>query len=97
MPHDEAMKAGMLPDQVKVNQKYGGGFVANVEGLHQLHCLVGQSSTMLKQLTCQNVLRQGLYYNFDYYYARKKGAFANSDYILRMHVCEYLQIRCFAF
>jgi hypothetical protein len=30
----------LLPDQVKINQKYGGGFPANVEGLHQLHCLV---------------------------------------------------------
>lgn len=25
---------------VRVSKKYGGGFVANVEGLHHLHCLV---------------------------------------------------------
>jgi hypothetical protein len=40
VPEDEAAKAGILPDQVKVNKKYGGGFPANVEGLHHLHCLV---------------------------------------------------------
>jgi hypothetical protein len=40
IPPDQAAQSGILPDQVKVSQKYGGGFVANVEGLHQLHCLV---------------------------------------------------------
>lgn len=33
-------KVGLAGDQVQVNEKYGGGFPANVEGLHQLHCLV---------------------------------------------------------
>lgn len=40
IPADQAEKSGLLPDQVKISEKYGGGFPANVEGLHQLHCLV---------------------------------------------------------
>ncbi len=42
IPVDEAAKSGLLPDQVKIADKYGGGFPANVEGLHQLHCLVNK-------------------------------------------------------
>ncbi|KAK5139989.1 hypothetical protein LTR04_003219 [Oleoguttula sp. CCFEE 6159] len=61
---------------VDLSEKYGGGFPANVEGLHHLHCL--------------NLLRQSLYYNFDYYHKRGEGAFVNNDAILRLHV--YLQI-----
>jgi len=40
VPAEQAAKSGLLPDQVKVNKKYGGMYPANVEGLHQLHCLV---------------------------------------------------------
>jgi hypothetical protein len=40
VPSSEAAKAGLKPDQVQINDKYGGGFPANVEGLHHLHCLV---------------------------------------------------------
>jgi hypothetical protein len=40
IPPGEAEKSGLLLDQVKISEKYGGGFPANVEGLHQLHCLV---------------------------------------------------------
>jgi len=36
----------------------------------------------------KNVLRQSLYYNFDYYHDRGEGAFKNSDEILRFHVCK---------
>jgi len=78
IPPDQAAQSGILPDQVKVSQKYGGGFIANVEGLHQLHCL--------------NLLRKSLYYNFDYYHALGKGPFANSDYVLRYHVTHCLDI-----
>ena len=56
-------------------EKYGGGFPANVEGLHHLHCL--------------NLLRQSLYYNFDYYREKGEGAFRNDDIILKYHVCTY--------
>lgn len=40
IPPEEAEETGLRPDQVKVSQEYGGGFPANVEGLHHLHCLV---------------------------------------------------------
>jgi Mycotoxin biosynthesis protein UstYa len=40
VPLERARSAGLEPDQVKINPKYGGGYPANVEGLHQLHCLV---------------------------------------------------------
>jgi len=38
----------------------------------------------------QNLLRQSLYYNFDYYHERGEGAFQNPDDILRFHVCKSL-------
>ena len=40
MPADAAERVGLQKDQVKISEKYGGGYPANVEGLHQLHCLV---------------------------------------------------------
>lgn len=73
MPTDLAAKSGLTPDQVQVSEKYGGGFPANVEGLHHLHCL--------------NLLRKSLYYNFDHYHELGEGAFKNDDIILRFHVC----------
>ncbi|KAF2092284.1 hypothetical protein K490DRAFT_32878 [Saccharata proteae CBS 121410] len=78
VPVDQAEESGLLPDQVKISPKYGGGFPANVEGLHHLHCL--------------NLLRKSLYYNFDYYHALGQGPFGNSDFILRKHVSHCLDI-----
>ncbi|CAG8886326.1 unnamed protein product [Penicillium egyptiacum] len=72
IPPEDAEQSGLATDQVKINSKYGGGFPANVEGLHHLHCL--------------NLLRQSLYYNYDYYHAEGEGAFTNNDYIVRHHV-----------
>lgn len=40
VPADKALRSGLAPDQVKIQEKYGGGYPANVEGLHHLHCLV---------------------------------------------------------
>jgi len=40
VPNDIAEKSGLRPDQVQISEKYGGGYPANVEGLHHLHCLV---------------------------------------------------------
>jgi hypothetical protein len=37
---DEAEETGLRDDQVQVSEEFGGGFPANVEGLHHLHCLV---------------------------------------------------------
>lgn len=39
VPVGEAAASGITADQVQINSKYGGGFPANVEGLHHLHCL----------------------------------------------------------
>ncbi|KAH8775126.1 hypothetical protein BGZ57DRAFT_371344 [Hyaloscypha finlandica] len=78
VPLSEATKSGLKPPQVQINPKYGGGFPANVEGLHHLHCL--------------NLVRQSLYYNIDYYRAEGKGAFVNEDMIVRHHVSHCLDI-----
>jgi hypothetical protein len=78
VPEPLAKMSSLAPDQVKVNQKYGGGYPANVEGLHHLHCL--------------NLLRQGLWYNFDYYREAGQGAFKNEDYIVKFHVSHCLDI-----
>jgi hypothetical protein len=40
IPTDDAAEADITKDQVKIQEKYGGGYVANVEGLHHLQCLV---------------------------------------------------------
>ncbi|ESZ95791.1 tat pathway signal sequence [Sclerotinia borealis F-4128] len=73
-----AAKSGLKADQVKINEKYGGGYPANVEGLHHLHCL--------------NLLRQGLWYNYDYYHEKGEGAFKNDIPILKLHVSHCLDI-----
>ncbi|KAL0254457.1 hypothetical protein SLS55_009932 [Diplodia seriata] len=78
IPADKAEKAGIAKDQVKISEKYGGGYPANVEGLHHLHCL--------------NLLRQSLYYNYDHYHSAGKGAFSNADHIVRKHVSHCLDI-----
>jgi hypothetical protein len=68
----------LKPDQVQINPKYGGGFPANVEGLHHLHCL--------------NLLRQTLYFNYNYYKSKGEGAFKNDDNIVRFHVTHCMDI-----
>ncbi|KAH7393363.1 hypothetical protein BKA64DRAFT_644116 [Cadophora sp. MPI-SDFR-AT-0126] len=78
VPVSEAPRSGLKPDQVQINPKYGGGFPANVEGLHHLHCL--------------NLVRQSLYYNIDYYRSQGKGAFVNKDNIVQYHVSHCLDI-----
>ncbi|KAK0114334.1 hypothetical protein ONS95_013826 [Cadophora gregata] len=76
VPPELAAASGLIDSQVQVSDRYGGGFPANVEGLHHLHCL--------------NLLRQALYFNFDYYHKLGKGAFSNKDEILRFHVTHCL-------
>lgn len=78
VPAEEAQRSGLAKDQVKISEKYGGGYPANVEGLHHLHCL--------------NLLRQSLYYNYDYYHKQGHGAFKNDDFIVRRHVSHCLDI-----
>ncbi|KAF2826438.1 hypothetical protein CC86DRAFT_253831, partial [Ophiobolus disseminans] len=78
VPMDEAEATGLRHDQVKVSEEYGGGFPANVEGLHHLHCL--------------DLLRKTLHWNYDYYLAQKEGAFSNSEYIVQVHTTHCLDI-----
>lgn len=89
MPEEEAARSGISSDQVKIHLKYGGGFPANVEGLHHLHCLVRDKLFIFRKRRAnasQNLLRQSLYYNFDYYHALGEGAFKNEDDILKHHI-----------
>ncbi|EMF07976.1 uncharacterized protein SEPMUDRAFT_55107, partial [Sphaerulina musiva SO2202] len=65
-------------EHVHAKRKYGGGYVANLEGLHHLHCL--------------NLLRQALYWNFPYYHNRGEGAFRNDEGIVERHVTHCLDI-----
>ncbi|KAG9232725.1 hypothetical protein BJ875DRAFT_466039 [Amylocarpus encephaloides] len=78
IPVSEASASGLTPSHVQINSKYGGGFPANVEGLHHLHCL--------------NLLRQSLYFNYNYYHEQGIGAFKNKDSIIRFHVTHCLDI-----
>ncbi|KAF2834390.1 hypothetical protein M501DRAFT_595923 [Patellaria atrata CBS 101060] len=75
---DLAARSNLAPDQVKIKQKYGGGYPAHVEGLHHLHCL--------------NLLRKSLYYNIDYYRAQGLGPFKNSPGIVKYHITHCLDI-----
>jgi hypothetical protein len=43
-------------------------------------------------LTIQNLLRQTLHWNYDYYLAKKEGPFMNSEYIVRIHTTHCLDI-----
>nr|OQO25425.1 hypothetical protein B0A51_06508 [Rachicladosporium sp. CCFEE 5018] len=78
VPEARAEAAGMSRDKVRISSEFGGGYPANVEGLHHLHCL--------------NLLRQSLYYNFDHYQALGKGAFMNPPHIVQKHVTHCLDI-----
>ena len=42
VPIELAEISGLTPYHVQVRPEYGGGFPANVEGLHHLHCLVSR-------------------------------------------------------
>ncbi|KAJ5113603.1 hypothetical protein N7456_002137 [Penicillium angulare] len=75
---NDAEESGLAPDQVKIKPRYGGGYPATVEGLHHLQCL--------------NLLRQSLYYNYDYYHSQGEGTFSNNEQILRYHVSHCLDV-----
>ncbi|POS71687.1 hypothetical protein DHEL01_v209921 [Diaporthe helianthi] len=73
---EEGLKSGLNDSHVQRADKYGGGFFVNVEGMHHLHCL--------------NLVRQGLYYNYDYYKKLGTGAFVNEDMIIEKHISHCL-------
>jgi hypothetical protein len=76
IPLDEALKSGLVQDQVHMREKYGGGYPVNVEGLHHLHCL--------------NLMRQALPWNIEYYKEKGEGPFSNKEHILKAHVSKLL-------
>ncbi|KAM3418223.1 hypothetical protein BST61_g4225 [Cercospora zeina] len=78
VPKDVGRSVGLRSGQVQIDDKYGGGFPANLEGLHHLHCL--------------NLVRQALYYNIDYYRAKGTGAFENDEVVVQKHVSHCLDI-----
>ncbi|CAK1355972.1 hypothetical protein CB0940_00363 [Cercospora beticola] len=78
IPKDVGLSTGLRPGHVQINDKYGGGFPAHLEGLHHLHCL--------------NLVRQALYYNIDYYRAKGTGAFVNDEMVVQKHVSHCLDI-----
>jgi hypothetical protein len=100
VPDSLASKAGLTKDHVRRKKELGGGFPVFMEGLHQLHCLVGISRVNLPVPTRsfhtnvlnprQNLLRKSLYYNYDYYHSRGEVEFSDSDGTVRLHVCSSL-------
>ena len=78
VPKHMAKQVGFREDDhMQLNAKYGGGYPAFVEGLHQLHCL--------------NLLRQALYYNYEYYHSEGKAAFSDPEDVQRWHVSKWLR------
>lgn len=49
VPEEQAARSGIAEDQVKIKEKYGGGYPAHVEGLHHLHCLVSTAVTSFER------------------------------------------------
>lgn len=49
VPEEEDERVGLkIGKNVKVNEKYGGAWLGNLEGLHQLHCLVSNREEAAK-------------------------------------------------
>ncbi|KAI9735458.1 MAG: hypothetical protein M1818_006464 [Claussenomyces sp. TS43310] len=87
IPEEDAERIGFSPGMVKRRASDGGGFIAQMEVFHQLHCL--------------DTLRQGMYFNYDYYQANRKGVWERSDAIVRKHMGHCidllrLQLQCTA-
>jgi hypothetical protein len=92
---EEGRRSGLTDAHVRVSDKYGGGFVVNVEGMHHLHCLVRpHPSSPRRQIPpanpAQNLVRKSLYFNYDRYKALGDHAFKNEEHILQLHVTHCL-------
>ncbi|KAK1251354.1 hypothetical protein MKX07_005909 [Trichoderma sp. CBMAI-0711] len=70
--YKDGIASGLDPSFVQRAEKYGGGFIVNVEGMHHLHCL--------------NLVRKALYFNYDHYKELGEHAFVNEEFILRLHI-----------
>ncbi|VUC21311.1 unnamed protein product, partial [Clonostachys rosea] len=73
---EDGLASGLDSSFVQRADKYGGGFLVNVEGMHHLHCL--------------NLLRKSLYFNYEHYKLLGHHAFKNEEPILRRHVTHCL-------
>ncbi|KAE9379628.1 hypothetical protein N431DRAFT_326549, partial [Stipitochalara longipes BDJ] len=82
IPEKEAERVGFTPGMVKLRASEGGGFVAQMEVFHNLHCL--------------DTLRQGLYFNYDYYHTNRDGVWGRSDAVVRKHMGHCLDLLRFS-
>jgi hypothetical protein len=78
IPEEYAERVGFSPGMVKQRASDGGGFMAQMEVFHQLHCL--------------DTLRQGLYFNYDYYHENRDGVWGRSDAVVRKHMGKSLSL-----
>ncbi|KAK3336704.1 hypothetical protein B0T19DRAFT_471738 [Cercophora scortea] len=78
VPDHLAARSGLRESNVQVSEVYGGGYLANVEGLHHLHCL--------------NLIRKAVYFNYDYYKRLGEKEFSNDEVILRPHITHCIDI-----
>ncbi|TID27959.1 hypothetical protein E2P81_ATG00714 [Venturia nashicola] len=78
LPEKVGEEMGIPKNHVRVNPKYGGGYPVYIEATHQIHCV--------------NLVRQGLYYNIDYYRNLKKGAFVNGEKVVKKHISHCLDM-----
>lgn len=72
VPEGDFERVGFTQGMVKLRASEGGGFIAQMEVFHNLHCL--------------DTLRQGLYFNYDYYHANRHGVWERSDAVVRKHM-----------
>lgn len=76
IPESEGPASGLSKHHARRSDKYGGGYFVNVEGMHHLHCL--------------NLVRKGLWYNYEYYKDLGEWSFKNEEKILRLHASHCL-------
>ncbi|KAK0386241.1 hypothetical protein NLU13_6078 [Sarocladium strictum] len=74
--YKDGLASGLEPSFVQRAEKYGGGFMVNVEGMHHLHCL--------------NLVRKSLYFNHQYYEALGENEFLNNGTMLEHHITHCL-------
>ncbi|KAF4987367.1 hypothetical protein FDECE_15463 [Fusarium decemcellulare] len=74
--YEDGIASGLTDAFVQRADKYGGGFIVNVEGMHHLHCL--------------NLVRKSLWFNYDYYKKMGGHAFKNDGEVFRLHVTHCL-------
>ncbi|KAH7153330.1 hypothetical protein EDB81DRAFT_648860 [Dactylonectria macrodidyma] len=74
--YEDGLASGLDDSFVQRSEKYGGGFLVNVEGMHHLHCL--------------NLVRKSLYFNYEHYKEMGTHAFENHGIIFQRHVTHCL-------